>query len=196
MPEAQWKLSWICLYLLTVFFFFFKILIYWAAPGLTWGMWDFLVAIGELLVAARGIKFPNQGSSPRVESQPTDHQGSPLTVFYLCFRFISRLDLFMLLLLLFSCSAVSDSSPPLHCSPPGSSVHGILQARILEWVAISFSSESSWPRDQTHISGLAGGFFTMSHLGSPGLSTRRQKWPVKQPQAKRSLPSPNLQQTS
>ena len=76
-------------------------------------MWDFLVAIGELLVAARGIKFPNQGSSPRVESQPTDHQGSPLTVFYFCFRFISRLDLFMLLLLLFSCSAVSDSSPPL-----------------------------------------------------------------------------------
>ena len=37
-------------------------------------------------------------------------------------------------------------------SPPGSSVHGIFQARILEWVAISFSRESSWPMDQTHIS--------------------------------------------
>ena len=33
------------------------------------------------------------------------------------------------------------------CSPPGSSVHGILQARVLEWVAISYSRESSWPRD-------------------------------------------------
>ena len=38
---------------------------------------------------------------------------------------------------------------PVDCSPPGSSVHGILQARILEWVAISFSRGSSRPRDQT-----------------------------------------------
>ena len=41
---------------------------------------------------------------------------------------------------------------PMDCSPPGSSVHGILQARILEWVAIAFSRGSSWPRDWTHIS--------------------------------------------
>ena len=41
---------------------------------------------------------------------------------------------------------------PMVCSPPGSSVHGILQARILEWVAIPFSRGSSWPRDRTHIS--------------------------------------------
>ena len=41
---------------------------------------------------------------------------------------------------------------PMDCSPSGSSVHGILQAGILEWVAISFSSRSSWPRDQTSIS--------------------------------------------
>ena len=38
---------------------------------------------------------------------------------------------------------------PMDCSLPGSSLHGILQARILEWVAISFSRESSQPRDQT-----------------------------------------------
>ena len=36
-------------------------------------------------------------------------------------------------------------------SPPGSSVHGILQARILEWVAVSFSRGSSWPRGQTQV---------------------------------------------
>ena len=36
---------------------------------------------------------------------------------------------------------------PMHCSPPGPSVHGIFQARILEWVAISFSRGSSQPRD-------------------------------------------------
>ena len=41
---------------------------------------------------------------------------------------------------------------PMDCSPPGSSVHGISQARMLEWVAISFSRRSSQPRDQTHIS--------------------------------------------
>ena len=39
---------------------------------------------------------------------------------------------------------------PMDCSPPGSSVPGILQARILEWVAISFSRGSSWPKDWTH----------------------------------------------
>ena len=48
-----------------------------------------------------------------------------------------------------SCPALWDS---MDCSPPGSSVHGTLQARILEWVAISFSRGSSWPRDWTPIS--------------------------------------------
>ena len=40
---------------------------------------------------------------------------------------------------------------PIYCSPPGSSVHGILKSRILEWVATSFSRESFLPRDQTCI---------------------------------------------
>ena len=49
---------------------------------------------------------------------------------------------------------MSDSvRTPIDCSPPlGSCVHGISQARILEWVAISFSKGSFWPRDHTHIS--------------------------------------------
>ena len=41
---------------------------------------------------------------------------------------------------------------PMDCSPPGSSVHGILQARVLEWVAMPSSRGSSQPRDQTHVS--------------------------------------------
>ena len=49
---------------------------------------------------------------------------------------------------------------PMDCSPPGSSVHEIFQARILEWVAISFSRGSSQPRDRTRVSRTAGGFFT------------------------------------
>ena len=54
---------------------------------------------------------------------------------------------------------------PLDCSIPGSSVHGILQTRILEWVAMPSSRGSSQPRDGTCVSlspALAGGFFTIS----------------------------------
>ena len=50
---------------------------------------------------------------------------------------------------------------PMDCSPLGSSVHGILQARILEWVAIPFSKGSSWPRYQTWASCITGRFFTV-----------------------------------
>ena len=49
---------------------------------------------------------------------------------------------------------------PMDCSPPGSSVCEISQARILEWFVISFSRGSSWPRDQTHISCIACKFFS------------------------------------
>jgi len=56
----------------------------------------------------------------------------------------------------------------MDCSSPGSSVHGISQARILEWVAISFSRGSSQPRDQTHISCIAGEFFTAEPPGKTG----------------------------
>ena len=83
---------------------------------------------------------------------------------------------------------------PMDCSLPGSSVHGITQTRILEWVAISSSRESSQPRDRTCISLIScitGGFFThwstweaqseiwriqikgtgLCHLGTPDLTT-------------------------
>ena len=58
-----------------------------------------------------------------------------------------------------SYSVMSDSCDPMVCSLPGSSVHGILQARILEWVAIFFSRGSSWPRDRTWVSCIAGRLF-------------------------------------
>ena len=67
------------------------------------------------------------------------------------------------------CCLVPKSCLPLlqpH-SLSGSSVHGISQARILEWVTISSSRGSSWSRDQTHISCLAGGFFTTEPPGKP-----------------------------
>ena len=56
------------------------------------------------------------------------------------------------------CSALSNSCNPIDWSLPGSSVHGILQARRLKWVAISFSGGSSRPRDPTLVSCIAGRF--------------------------------------
>ena len=69
-----------------------------------------------------------------------------------------------------ACLVVSDSLQPLHCSLPGSPVHEIFQARILEWVDISFFRGSSWPRDWTSvscISRIAGRFFTTVPSGKP-----------------------------
>ena len=56
------------------------------------------------------------------------------------------------------CSTLCD---PMDCSPPGSSAHGILQARILEWVAIPFSRGSSQPRDQTQATHIVDRPFTI-----------------------------------
>ena len=64
--------------------------------------------------------------------------------------------------LLQSCPTLCD---PMNCSPPGSSVLRILQARVLEWIAVPSSTVSSWPRDWTHIlisPALASWFFTTS----------------------------------
>ena len=52
-------------------------------------------------------------------------------------------------------------SDPMDYSLPGFSIHGIVQARILEWVAISFSRGSSWPRDRTQVSHIAGRCFNL-----------------------------------
>ena len=53
---------------------------------------------------------------------------------------------------------------PMDCSPPGSSVMGVLQARILEWVAMPSSRGSSRPRDRIRISCIAGRFYSLSEL--------------------------------
>ena len=85
------------------------------------------------------------------------------TLLLVCFIFFWLFVVFFLFLLLVSV-LVAQSCPtlcdPMDCSPPGSSVHEIFQARILEWVAISFSRGSSQPRDQTRVSCTAGRFIT------------------------------------
>ena len=59
-----------------------------------------------------------------------------------------------------SCSVISDPCDTMNSSPPGYTDHGILQARILEWVAISFSRGSSWPMDQSQVYLIPGRFLT------------------------------------
>ena len=66
--------------------------------------------------------------------------------------------LYVLSLVVQSCLTLCDT---MHCSPPGSSVHGILQARIVQWVAIPFYRGSSQLRDQTQVSRTRGRFFTV-----------------------------------
>ena len=60
-----------------------------------------------------------------------------------------------------SCPTLCD---PMDCSLPGSSVHGIFQAIVLEWIALSFSKESSQPRDRTQVSHIVDRRFTVCDL--------------------------------
>ena len=66
---------------------------------------------------------------------------------------------------IYSLSHVWTFCSSMEYSPPGSSVHGISQARILEWVAISFFKGSSWPRDRTRVSCLTNWLFTTEPPG-------------------------------
>ena len=78
-----------------------------------------------------------------------------------CFNSIKnrwKFTWYLIVLVAQSCPTLCD---PRDHSPPGSSVHGILQARVLEQVAIPFSRGSYWPRDQTWVSCIAGRFFTV-----------------------------------
>ena len=61
---------------------------------------------------------------------------------------------------------------PLNCSPPGSCVHGILQAKTLQWVAISFSRGSSWPRVEPGTPALEVDSHHLSHPESPSTALR------------------------
>ena len=78
-------------------------------------------------------------------------------------------------------SEVAQSCPtlcvPIDCSPPGSSVHGIFQAGVLEWVAISFSRGSSRPRDRSRVSCIPGRHFSLwASREAPNLVDRKIIW--------------------
>ena len=87
------------------------------------------------------------------------------------------------------CCSVTNSCPtlcdPMDCSLPYSFVRGVFQARILEWIAISFSRGSCWPRNQTWVSCTAGRFFTnwlpfpsQGDLPDPGIKPTSLAFPA------------------
>ena len=106
----------------------------------------------------RGLSFhpPRDFSDPGIEPEPLAFQMVSCIAgrfFTICANWkLLVIPNAMLHAMTLSRSVVSDSCDLIDCSPPGSSVHGILQARILEWVAISFPRGSSQPRNQTRVS--------------------------------------------
>ena len=127
------------------------------------------------LVYWSGLRFPPPGDLPdpgiepgppalQVGSLPTELTGEP-------YRVIEKL-LNIDCEIAQSCLTLCD---PMDCSPPGSSIHGIFQARILEWVAISFSRGSSWPRNWTQVSHIAGRLFTIWATRESPLTTLKKK---------------------
>ena len=99
--------------------------------------------------------------------------------------YINIYKCYMLLLYLFlspKWGEVAQSCPtlcnPMDCSPPSSSVLGIFQARGLEWIAISFFRGSSWSRDRTRISCIAGRHFTVWATGKAPVLILKLIYPV------------------
>ena len=80
-------------------------------------------------------------------------------------------DEFQRLLVIYCCYLVTKLCPTfcdsMNCSPPGSTVHGVFQARILEWVAISFSRGSPQPRIEPASSAWQADSLPLNHPGSP-----------------------------
>ena len=88
---------------------------------------------------------------------------------------------------------------PMNCSPPGSSVHGILQARTLEWVAISFSNAWQWKvkvKSLSHVRLLATPW-TAAHQAPPSMGFSRQEYWSRLPcPAPGDLPDPGIKPAS
>ena len=94
-----------------------------------------------------GLPFPPPGDRPNPGIEPE----SP--TWHIDSLWLSHLGSQYVCLTTWLCLTLCD---PMDCSPPGSSVHGILQARKLEWVAMPFSRGPSRPRDRTCVSCVAG----------------------------------------
>ena len=113
-------------------------------PGKMWGTYHYAAAAAAKLPQSCLTVRPHRRQPIRLPC-PWDSPGKNTGV-RCCF--------------LLQCMKVKSESDLVDCSPPGSSIHGIFQARTQEWVAIAFSRGSSWPRNRTQVSCIVGRFFT------------------------------------
>ena len=133
-----------------------------------------------MVIACAPCSLPKQ-FIPRSGSYNPAHSPSQLwsvSFLSLSFSFMHNMISFQFHSWKWKCSSLSHVWlwDPVDCSSPGSSVHGVLQARILEWVAMPSSRGSSWPKDWTRVSCIAGGFFTAEPPGKPSFwSTWKQQ---------------------
>ena len=100
----------------------------------------------------------------------------PSTKYQLCGLYFLVVCLFSVYIPLHVCYVIQSYPTlcdPVDCSPPGSSLHGILQARILAWIAVPSSRGSSWPRDRTRASRVScigrQVLYHQCHLGSSSI---------------------------
>ena len=141
------------------------------------------ITLGMLQTSAMGqVYFWGPPVSPFGASPPTHgdpqqahtHPKANASQLFISRNFGSQLTLHC------CCCLVAKLCPTLcnfmDCSPPGSSIHVISQARILEWVTISYSKGSSWPRIKPMSLALASSSLPLSHLGSLGKSWLLSKY--------------------
>ena len=100
----------------------------------------------------------SDSQSCQIQNQPRKPKSCLLFYTHKSRETFSHISRRLLMLVSQPCPSFCD---PMDSSPPGFSVHGILQARILEWVAFPFSRGASQPRDQTWVPCTAGSFFTI-----------------------------------
>ena len=131
-----------------------------------WGIKNIIKRAIKVIFYKNG-NFRNNQITVTKQKQRSKQTKKPFVSIYICIFVMHGL----FVLVTQSCPTLCD---PMDWSPPDSSVHGILLARILEWAAIPFSRGSSWPRDWTQVSCTAGRFFTswairkpMDYLGGP-----------------------------
>ena len=101
-----------------------------------------------------------------ISTLPLPKKGKESPVWQMISSGASRVLFYTVSTIQIKCVLVAQSCPTLR-TLPGFSVHGILQVKILEWIAIPFSRGSSRPRDWTLVSWIAGRFFTICATGSP-----------------------------
>ena len=150
------------------------------------GRWDCWFPPVSFLFPVASVREYRDGHSPWYEDGPMkrsrngDIKGGNSTLFIFVFPVHQSGHVACVCVCVCVCVLVAQLCPtlcdPMDYSPPDSSIHGISQSRILEWVTIPFSWESSWPRDQTRVFCITSKFFTIWATMESSVHSNPSKW--------------------